>query len=182
MEKHKKLQELFFNYPTKQWHFEELLRTVGLSRGQTNFWLKRWKEDGLILRVKPRGKMPFYHAHHEGPHYQNSKRLFALEQLHQCGLLDYLVSLKNVDTIILFGSFARWDWHKESDIDLFVYGDVEQLSLAKFYPQLHREIQVFSGKNEEDLKRFGSGLLRNILKGIPIKGEMPREMIRDAAV
>lgn len=176
------LPELFFDHPTKHWHFEELLKTVGLSRGQTNFWIRKLKKEGLISRIKPKKKMPYYLANYQSPHYQNSKKIFALKKLHEAGLLDYLSSLEKAKLVVLFGSFSRWDWHAESDIDLFVYGEIDQLDLGPHHQKLHREIQIFSGKNEEDLARYGPALLKNVLKGMKIKGDFPQEMIRYALV
>ncbi len=177
-----KMKELFYNHPTKYWHFEQLLKEASLSRAQTNIWLKKLLQDDLIKRIKPRGKMPYYIANYEHPHYQNSKRLYALEQLHSSGFLDYLTSLQKAEAIILFGSFSRWDWYDHSDIDIFVYGDIDEIYVGKFEPKLKREIQVFSGKDKTDLQRIGSGLLKNIIKGIPLKGALPQEVIAYAAV
>ena len=176
------LAETFYNHPSKQWHFEQLLYECGLSRAQTNDWIKKLLLEHLIIRVKPRAKMPYYIADYQNPHYQNSKRLFALEQLHHSGFLDYLASLEKAKTVILFGSFSRWDWYDASDIDIFVYGDIDALYLGKFQPKLKREIQIFSGKNEQDLQRMGSSLLRNIITGITIKGTLPPEVITYAAI
>ncbi len=176
------VQELFFQYPSKHWHFEDVFGECGLSRGQVNFWLRRLRREKLIVRVKPRGKMPYYIANYEQAHYQNTKRLFGLQRLHESGLFDYLMSLPQVEMVMLFGSFARWDWHNDSDIDLFIYGDIKEMDLGKFYGKLHREIQVFAGKDVNDLSRYGSDLVKSILKGIPIKGNIPVEMMRYAIV
>lgn len=176
------MKELFFNHPTKQWHFEGLLKKCGLSRAQTNEWLKKLQAERLVKRVKPAGKMPYYVANYEEPHYQNSKRFFGLTALHEVGLLDYLVSLEKTDSVILFGSFARWDWHEGSDIDLFVYGDVDEVLVGRFAAKLKREIQIFSARNQKDLTKMGGPLLRNILKGMTIKGNIPLEVIKNAAV
>jgi hypothetical protein len=44
MRANRKIEELFYNYPTKHWHFEELLHEAGLSRAQTNAWIKKLKK------------------------------------------------------------------------------------------------------------------------------------------
>ena len=181
MEPNPALKELFYDHPTKHWHFEQLLHEAGLSRAPTNEWIKKLRQENLITRIKPRGKMPYYLANYEHPHYQNSKRLHALQKLHESGFLDYLVSLP-VEAVVLFGSFSRWDWHDGSDIDIFVYGNVDKVYVGKFGSILKREIQVFSGKNEHDLTQIGPALLRNIIKGITIKGTLPVEVIAHAAV
>lgn len=175
------IKEFFFNYPSKHWHFEQLMKESKLSRAQTNEWLKKLKKQGLIKRIKPKGKMPYYVARHDNPHYRNTKQVYAFTTLYKSGLLDYLCSLENVKTIILFGSFVRGDWYKDSDIDIFIYGESD-LSLGKYLSKLKREIQVFSGKDEKDLKKFGAPLLKNIIKGVTLKGDIPQEVIKHAIV
>ncbi len=182
MEANPKIRELFFDYPTKQWHFEQLLKEAGLSRAQTNAWLKRLLKEDLITRVKLRGKMPYYVAQYESPHYRNSKRVFAFTKLHHSGLLDYLASLKKAKTVIIFGSFTRGDWYKDSDIDIFIYGAVPNLSIGEYLTRLKRDIQVFAGKNKEDLQKLGPALLKNIIKGITIKGDIPPEVLKHAVI
>jgi predicted nucleotidyltransferase len=182
MKANETIKELFFDYPTKHWHFEKLLKEAGLSRAQTNAWLKKLSNEGIIKRIKPKGKMPYYIATYESPHYRNTKRIFALTKLHQSGLLDYLASLEKAKTVIVFGSFTRGDWYKDSDIDLFIYGSVPYLRVGKYLSNLKREIQIFSGKDSKDLKKMGPALLKNIIKGITIKGDIPKEVLKHAAI
>ena len=116
--------------------------------------------------------MPYYLANYENANYQTKKKLFALTQLESSGLLTYLTELQKKATIILFGSMTRWDWHKESDIDLFIYGNAEGLSLGKYELRLERDIQLFECKTKEDLSKFSNGLLKNIIKGNIITGNL----------
>jgi predicted nucleotidyltransferase len=170
--KEENMLELFFENPTKEWHFEEIAKYAKITRGKANDWLKQFIREGLIRRVKTKGKMPHYLSNFQAPAYQNRKRLFALERLYTSGLLNHLSSLKGARTIILFGSFARTDWYKNSDIDIFIYGDPAGLSLAKYEMILHREIQLFIAKSEEELRKFSGNLIRNIIKGNLIKGNL----------
>ena len=173
---------LFFNEPNKQWHFEQLRGTSGLSRAQTNAWLQKLLQQKIIQRIKPKHKMPYYLADLESSHYYFTKRIFSLQELYASGLLSYLYSLDRAQCIILFGSFSRGDWHTESDIDLFIYGDIDRLQLGPYLSTLGREIEIFSGKNEKDLQRMGSLFLTQIINGICLKGEIPEEVIQHAAI
>lgn len=175
------LLEVFFEQPAKYWHFRQLEKETKLAQSKLAGWLKRFQQEKLILKVKKRGKMPYYLANHQHPNYCNRKKLFALNKFYEIGLLNYLSSLK-AESIILFGSFSRSDWHKESDIDLFIYGDTDSLNLGEYQSKLHHEIQLFLSKNKNELKRFGPGLLRNIIKGVSIKGTIPAEVIQNAAI
>jgi len=164
--------ELFFNQPTKRWHFEQIIEAVDISRPQAAYWLKKFAKEKLVKRVKQQGKMPYYLGNYEHPNYQTKKRLFALQKMDVAGFLNHLTALPNAQTVIIFGSFARWDWRKDSDIDLFVYGNDAGLEQCKYELKLRRDIQVFTAKNKEELKKFRPALLRNILEGYRVKGRL----------
>jgi len=170
--------ELFFNEPTKQWHLQQIKKCVPIAANKISKWLKKFAREKLIQRVKIKGKMPYYVALHDSSRFTHAKLLFGLQKFHEAGFLEYLSSLEKAKVVILFGSFSRGDWYKESDIDIFLYGieDDARLGLGKFYFKLHREIQVFSGENPEDLRRLGSPLVKNIIKGICLKGPIPQEV------
>jgi len=169
--KEEKVLGLFFNNPTKEWHFEEILKEARIARSKADRWLKKFVGQQLVKRVKERGKMPYYIAGYDYPGYRHRKRIFAQNMLYESGLLNHLSSLEKAKTIVLFGSFARWDWHKASDIDVFIYGDPKGLGIAKYEQKLHRDIQLFVCQSKEELAKFGPGLMRNIIKGNLIKGD-----------
>ncbi len=170
MERKENIKELFFNYSTKQWHFEELVKESCLSRAQTNEWLQRLLKEKLIKRVKERNKMPYYIAEYSNPTFQMQKRIYAMLQFEKTGLLEHLSTLKHAKTVIIFGSFSRADWHNESDIDLFIYGKADDFEKGLFEKRLKREIQVFQYENPAMLKRLEPSVIPNILAGIHVKG------------
>jgi predicted nucleotidyltransferase len=176
-----KLLELFFNQPTKQWHFLELANKLDLAQSKLDKWLKRFISEKLIKRIKEKGKMPYYISNHEAFEYRNKKKIFAMMKLHETGFLNYLSGM-NAKTVILFGSMSRSDWHEKSDIDLFVYGDASNVKIGKYEMLFKRDVQLFVAENEEDLKKMGPALLKNIIKGMTIKGDIPDEMMANACV
>jgi len=163
---------LFFNEPTKHWHFEEVLGAAGISRPQAARWLHKFIREGLVLRLKPRQKMPYYVSNYENPSYQSKKRLFALNELEKEGFLGHLAGLQKAHAVVLFGSFSRWDWHAESDIDVFIYGDTKGFEHERFRGKLHREIETVVCKDVAALRRLQPALLRNILEGYVVKGAL----------
>ena len=172
--------ELFFNHPTKQWYFKDLEKEIKIAQSKLDKWLKKLVKEKIILRIKKEGKRPYYVGNYDSPEYQQKKRIFGLNHLYESGLLNYLSSLKKVESIILFGSFSRSDWYKKSDIDIFVYGKTKKIPIGKFEQDLHRDIQLFVGSKKQDLIKMGPGLLRSIIKGILIKGDIPIEVINHA--
>lgn len=125
-----------------------------------------------MRRFKPRKRMPYYVAHYQHSDYQVLKRIFAWQKLHTSGFLAHLQHLPQAETVILFGSMTRWDWHIQSDVDLFIYGNAAGLDVGKFEVSLGKDIEVFACQDHTELARYTPGLLKNILKGDFIKGNL----------
>lgn len=170
--KENKVMELFFNNPTKHWHFEAILEKSGVSRSKANKWLTKFVNEELIKRIKPRKAMPYYISNFENPAYQNRKKVYALEQFYSTGFLNHLSELPKAKTVIVFGSFSRWDWHEGSDIDIFIYGDDDGFKVMEYEKRLNRDIQVFTARSMEDLNKMGEGLISNIVTGHLVKGNL----------
>lgn len=164
------LKPLFFNESLKTWHFEDIVRASGMSRGRVNYLLKILLKENFIKRAKPKGKMPYYTANRDSPGFRTEKRLFGLMLLEQSGLLRHIAGNDGIKTAIVFGSFSRGDWNRSSDIDLFIYGNDKNFDKAEFEKKTSREIQLFSFRSAKEMKsHLDSGLLPNIAKGFSIK-------------
>jgi len=162
--------ELFFNSP-KHWHFEELREKSGLSKSRLAEWLKKFGKEGIVKRVKPREKMPYYVRIFESKTFQHKKRLFTLKKFTETGFLNHLAELPSAKVVIIFGSFSSYDWHTDSDIDVFIYGKDGGFHQGKYETLLHREIQVHLAENGKDLKRINR-MLPYIITGDFIKGSI----------
>lgn len=172
MKEKQNVKELFFNNASRHWHFEEIVKESKLSRAQTSKWLKKLQKEGIISRIKTKGKMPHYTGNFDSPQYKNSKKLYALKKFYETGLLNHLQALKKAETIVIFGSFARADWHEKSDIDIFIYGDDKELQQGKYESKLKREMQVFTVKNSKGFGKINPELLRDIATGYIVKGNL----------
>src|SRR3989344_1162428 len=167
------LKPLFFEQTLRHWHFEALVQESKLSRERVHFYLKKLLSQKFITRVKPKGKMPYYVARKESPTFRMEKRFFGLSILQNSGLFDHIYGNPDIKTAILFGSFARGDWGKSSDVDLFIYGDDADFRKDEFESKTKRQIQVFSYQDSKVIKRdLGPKLLPNIMKGFNIKGNL----------
>ena len=175
--KEESVAELFFNEPSKHWHFHEMVRTAQVSEAAASKWLKKLRSEGVIRHVKPRGKMPYFQAALNHPSYDHRKRIYALQKLHKTGLLTRLLQLKKAQAIILFGSWYRGDWNSTSDVDVFVLGDAGRLRFGMPWPGLGfqgraRQVEVHSFRSRAALKDIRSGLLKNVAQGYFIKGSI----------
>ncbi len=167
------LKPIFFQSPLQHWHFKDLIKESKLSRERVNFYLKELLKEKLILRKKLKRKQPYYCAQTKNISFRLEKRFYGLSLLKESGLLEYILSSPEIKTAILFGSFARGDWGKSSDVDLFIYGQDTEMDKGKFELKLHRELQVFSFKSAKEMKnKISPALLSNITKGFNIKGTL----------
>ena len=172
MSKEEDILYLFLNHPSKHWRFGEIKGEVKIADNKVSRWLKSLEKDKIILKAKPLHKMPYYVANFGSPEYQNRKRLFACKMLYSSGLLNRLSSLEKADAIIIFGSFTRWDWFSESDIDIFIYGNMERPDLSQYSRKLKREVQLFFYKDRNELMKLSEALIKNIILGYVIKGKI----------
>ena len=163
------VKSLFFTETLRQWHFEALVQESGMSRERVASALKMLIKKKYIRRVKPRGQMPYYLAQRDEPRFREEKRLYGLHLLTKSVLFSHLSTCPKIKTAILFGSFARGDWSKASDVDLFLYGDDAEFDRALYEAKLGRAIQVFSFREPQAVqKELDPAVICNIVKGITL--------------
>lgn len=143
-----------------------------MTRAAANKWLKKYQKEELLKRVKEKGKFPYLTAGSNNHVYQSKKRLYMLNRLYESGFIDYLIRLKNIKTAIIFGSIAKGDWYKDSDIDLFIYGNPGKLEKHKYELKLKRDIELHIFRSKKEVKKIRTGLINNIVNGYIIKGSI----------
>ena len=172
------IKPLFFEHTLQRWHFEAIVKASKLSRERVHHFLKELCKEEFIQRHKPKSRMPYYEAHRDSPKFRSEKRIYGLVLLEESGLFEHVSSRKEITTAILFGSFARGDWGKSSDIDLFLFGDDHAFEKHKFESILHREIQLFSYKNRKDIKhQLDPKVIPQIIKGFHINNSIEPFMV-----
>lgn len=157
------------NSPLKHWHFEEIVKKTNMARAAVNKWLKKYQNEGLLVRIKKKGKFPYFTAGGNNSEYQSKKKLYMLTKLYQSGMIKDLISLE-AKVIIIFGSIAKGDWYKDSDIDIFIYGNPKGFEKIKYELKLQRDIELHVFETLNEIKKVKSGLINNVINGYIIKG------------
>ena len=166
------LRLILENSPLKEWHFEEIVKKANVTKAVANKWLKKYAKEGLVKRIKRAKRFPFFTVGNNNAIYHSLKKLYALEQLHKCGLIPKLLSVETAQTIILFGSISRGDWYKDSDIDLFIYGNIPDFNKKLYESRLHRHIELHVFESQKEMHDVKTGLVKNIINGYVIKGQV----------
>ncbi len=166
------LKLILENSSLKEWHFEEIVRKAKITKLVANKWLKKYVSEGLLKHIKEKGKFPHYTVGINNNIYHSLKRVYALDQLHKSGLIPKLLSLKTAKTIILFGSIVKGDWYKDSDIDIFVFGDISDFDKNIYELKLQKNIELHIFQNKEEIDEVETGLIKNITNGYVLKGQI----------
>lgn len=166
------LKLILENSPFREWHFEEIITEAKVTKAVANKWLKKYVSEGLLQHIKEKGKFPFFTVGNNNHTYYSLKRVYALERLHKSGLIAKLLSLKKAKTIILFGSIVKGDWYKDSDIDIFVLGDISDFDKNIYELKVNKNIELHLFQNKEEIEQVKTGLIKNIINGYVIKGQI----------
>lgn len=158
------------NSPLRHWHFHEIVSKAKITKAVANKWLKKYTAKGLLKHVKEKGQFPYYTTGKNNLVYQSLKRLYSLEKMHKVGLIQKLLSIKEASTIILFGSMIKGDWYKDSDIDIFFYGNLGNFDKSIYEQKLSRHIQLHLFKTKEEIMEVKTGLIQNVIDGYVVKG------------
>lgn len=155
--------------PYRQWRFTELLKETKITRAALNKWISKYRNIGLLHKVKKLGNFPYYTVGKDNPIYADMKRQVMLSKLFHSGLIRYL-SDSHASTIIIFGSAIKGDWYGDSDIDIFMLGDISDIDTVPFEKKLGHDIEIHHFSTGKELDKIRSGLLFNVLDGYLIKG------------
>jgi hypothetical protein len=169
---HSVLKLILESSPWRQWHFEEIIKETKVSRSVASKWLKIYCNQGLLKRIKEPGSFPYFTAGKNNPFYEAKKRIYALEHLYESGLIAYLAACDSVQTAVIFGSMHRGDWYKNSDVDLFILGDLGDFDKAGFERKLGRSIEIHQIESPKELRTITSTLLQNLINGYFVKGRV----------
>jgi predicted nucleotidyltransferase len=125
-----RILRLFFEGPNERLHLREVARRVGLSATGAMKILRRLEKEGLLEKERAAVTV-VYRGNYDNEKFKALKRALNLYSLNSSGLVSELVDFFKVpECIVLFGSYAKGEDTRESDIDIAV------LTGMKEYPQL----------------------------------------------
>lgn len=161
----------FFDDPHPKgigFQLREISRKINLAPKSVSIYLNELEKEGLIIKRPHRiHGYPVYYANTENESFKLYKRLDMISLLYETGLLEHLHESLMPDCIVLFGSAARGEDSRDSDIDLFIQCEQTKIDLDKFEKKLNRKINIFFSKSFNSLS---NELKNNIINGVVLKG------------
>ena len=151
----------------REFGVREYSRIARITAPTASKLLKGFEVEGLLKKRLERRYLLF-RANRENNVLKDLSRIYWWQRLKK--LIDYLDSELHSPTIILFGSLAKLEAKKDSDIDLAVLTNINKsLNIKKYEKLFSREIQLFAFKSLSAISN--NELKNNVLNGYIIHGE-----------
>lgn len=163
-----KILKLFFDGPNVRLHIREVARRTGLSPFGAMKILESLEKEGMLVK-EPTPIVVEYHGNYTNEKFLALKRSLNLYGLYTSGLVSALIDFYNVpECICIFGSYAKGEDIKESDIDLAIVTSIKKLpDLGAYEEKLKRKISVHLVK---DVKKEDAGFINSLANGIVLYG------------
>lgn len=157
----------FFEDCHRELGVREYARLAEISPPTASKLLSQYEREGLLVRS-------VFRRHHLYRADRGSRDFIVLSRLYWQArlkpLLDHLEGEFLAPPIVLFGSLARAETRKQSDVDLLILAEEQGLDISGFERKLGREIQIFFEKSIEDVKN--RDLAAEMVNGHVLRGEL----------
>lgn len=161
---------IFFDEPETEFSLAEIKRRSGKAATSVLLHLKELAKEGIIVKTSRKAgkrQYPVYKSNQNSISYRHYKQIFNFNIIKRSGIIDFLKDQCFPECIILFGSYARGEDIKTSDIDLYMQSKEKKILLQKYEKLLGRKIQLHF---KEDFNRYPKELKNNIINGIILSG------------
>jgi len=123
-----KVLSLFLENPHSSYYLRESARMLNMDPMTVKRALDLLLKDNLLIRTEEKNRI-LYKANVENPALRHIKISYNLSWLREKNTVDFILKqMKSVSSIVLFGSFAKGENDKESDVDILT------ISLSKNKP------------------------------------------------
>jgi len=165
--------ELFIEDSYSKFNVREVARLTNISPTTASTYLINAVKAGFLKKEKSRNLILFY-ADLESHKFKDMKIYNNIKKIRASGLVEFIENELNYpEVIVLFGSYAKGENKKDSDIDMFILSESKnKFDLNSFEKKLGTEIQIFlhNRKEFELMKVENKELINNIINGIKLSG------------
>ncbi|MBI4454088.1 nucleotidyltransferase domain-containing protein [Candidatus Woesearchaeota archaeon] len=168
-----KIQNYFFDYPTKELSLNDMCSAVKISKTNANIYVEKLIKEGFLKR-QIIGKL--WRISCNQKHYYNHTRkvLYHLGLIFEAKIIEAVYeAIPNARTIVLFGSYRKGDDTEKSDIDIAVEiiggNELKIIELDVIHQLGYKQnvcvnLHIFSRNN------INLNLFANIANGIVLEG------------
>jgi predicted nucleotidyltransferase len=133
------LLRIFFGNPDKQYYIRELAKMIEASAGNTDKELKKLEESEIIFSQKI-GNLRMYQVKKDNPLFNELNKIVSKTIGIESELIKMMSHLKGADFAFIFGSYVKGGFSANSDIDLFLIGQINEDDLIREIKKAERLI------------------------------------------
>jgi len=145
--------KLFFNNPTQEFHLREISRQANVVPQNVNKYAKDFVEEKLLIRrevgnmtlyrINPKSAVLFkifeiFEVHRKLHYFAKNKKIFRLLNEYISNLVR--LSHREIQMVILFGSVARGEWSRGSDIDILLCAATKSNKYIKIQEESEKKV------------------------------------------
>ena len=133
----------YFLWDGERVHIKGLARKLKLSPNTAQVYLQLYESEGVLTREKI-GNLVLYSLSSDSSLVIELKRFYALFRMNRY-IRDFINSNKDISSLILYGSVAKGEYDKKSDVDLLVISQTRNIELKGMKAMeiaLNREVKI----------------------------------------
>jgi predicted nucleotidyltransferase len=173
MSRKKDIMTPFFEAPERELSIRETGRLFCLSPMTARKLLNAAVKTGILASRRERN-LVLYKARTSSQTYKDAAIAHIVASIRSSGLVEQLVeTLREPLAIFLFGSFAKADNRKGSDMDIFVLSRIKkEIDIKMFEKKLGTPIQLLicTPDDVDVLRKKNPHLLNNVINGVRLYG------------
>lgn len=162
---------LLYGHADEAFYLRQIVRSTGIGLGPVQRELKMMTEAGIVTRQK-RGNLVYYQANSSSPIFSELKNIvrktFGVADV----LREALTPLdEQIVSAFVYGSMANGEATSESDIDLLVVGDIDEMALHTALSQAEKKLgrpvnyTLMSRREFGERRSQKGGFLDRVLSG-----------------
>lgn len=171
-----RILKFFLDNPYEEVYLRELAKKLKLSAFAVKKYADILIKENLITEEK-KANLRYFKANINNLFFKYLKISFNINTILKIGLVDFLKeNVPNVSSIVIFGSMAKGEDTKKSDVDLVVIGKQKHLNFLKFEEKIGKEIKphIFSWSEWNKKSKQDKAFYFEVIgPGIPLYGELP---------
>jgi predicted nucleotidyltransferase len=173
---HLKVLSHFFENPFEDFYLRELARLLKISPMTVKRALEVLVKDGLIIREEKKNQI-LYRANMENFAFRFAKISYNLSLLDKNNIVEYLLNQNpGISSIVLYGSFAKGENDKNSDLDILVISTPKNIDTKTLSKRLKIDVNIMNFTSTQWTKQAKTNrafYLDVITEGVVLHGIRP---------
>lgn len=170
---------LMFSNPDKKYYLAEMAKVLGKESSAYQKYIEKMINDGILSEERI-GNMRFFWLNKNYQLYEEIKTMVSKTIGLEAQLKNLVEEINSIEAAFIFGSFASDKFNSQSDVDLFIIGEINKddfiEKITKLETQISRDINYHIYRKQDIMDKMATknDFINNIFsnKIILLKGNL----------